>query len=188
MGAAWTEFYKDRLLSVGYSQYAAKRYAPFLEAIISRIKPGDRVVEVGCGIATMTALLAETVSCFCGFRCYDVSPDMVQLSRLNLHEGFPVDVGDARLPTGRYPDIVHSHGMLEHLSDDDIRSVIEAHRTDGARAAIHYVPGDKYETPSFGDERLMRLSDWQDIAIPTDSFTFNDGYDYVLVWDFGKST
>src|ERR1041384_5640190 len=179
MGAAWTEFYKDRLLSEGYRRYAADRYAPFLNEIRSHLKSGDRVVEVGCGLGTMTALLAEndnrpTV----GFRCYDVSADMVHLATINLHEGYPVEQGDARYPTGRFPDVVHSHGMLEHFCDIDIRRAIDAERADGARVAIHDVPGCKYDKPSFGDERLMALSDWECIAKPTRVFPFNGGYDY----------
>lgn len=181
----WAEFYKGRLLSDGYRQYAAQRYAPFLDCIRQNLKRGDRVVEVGCGLATMTALLAEnrTQRPWVGFRCFDINQDMVAYARQNLHEGYPVDVGDARLPTHVKPDVVHSHGMLEHFSNDDIRKVIQAHRDDGARIAIHYVPGDKYETPSFGDERLLPVRAWQEIANPSAVLTFNDGYDYAMIWD-----
>lgn len=178
----WTKFYEGRLLDENYLRYVQLRYRPFLSEICDSMKPGDRVIEVGCGMATITSILTGT-SIFCGYRAYDLSPDMVHYAQINLG-GYPVEVGDARLPTGKLPDIVHSHGLLEHMSDDDIRSVIDASRKDGARAAIHYVPGDKYERPSFGDERLMSLKQWVDICAPTDFFDFNDGYDYVLKWIF----
>jgi len=192
----WDEFYKGRLLSEGYRNYVTKRYAPFIGEIMTNMKAGDRVIEIGCGLATITSILAENAGrllideggesreCFAGFRCFDISPVMVKLARQNLYEGYPVDVGDARLPTNRLPDIIHSHGMLEHMSDEDIRAVIEASRKDGARVAIHYVPGEKYVTPSFGDERLMSLKAWEQICAPTEAYTFNDGYDYVLKWRF----
>lgn len=184
----WPEFYKGRLCSVSYRSYVSRRYAPFIQEIVRSIKSGDRVVEVGCGLATITSILSSMPQGdgrpWCGFRCYDINPDMVEYARMNLRDVHPVEVGDARLPTGRLPDIVHSHGMLEHLSDEDIRAVVEAHRKDGARIAIHYVPGEKYETPSYGDERLMSLAEWHLIAAPTRSFTFNDDHDYVLIWEF----
>jgi SAM-dependent methyltransferase len=186
MGAAWTEFYRGRLLSESYRGYCAERYAPFLDTIRGYMKTGDRIIEVGCGLGTMTALLAAGEHPFVGFRCFDVSAGMVSLAKLNLQDQYPVDMGDARLPTCRYPDIVHSHGMLEHLSDRDINLVVDAGRLDGARVGVHYVPGEKYEKPSFGDERLMSLEDWHRIAKPTHSFTFNDGYDHCLIWDYTK--
>jgi hypothetical protein len=88
------------------------------------------------------------------------------------------------MATGCKPDVIHSHGMLEHFSDGDIQRVLFAHEADGVRAAVHYVPGDKYEKPSYGDERLLPLSYWQDVHRPTKAFSFNDGFDYCLMWRF----
>jgi SAM-dependent methyltransferase len=185
----WEEFYRGRLLDKGYQEYVSDCYAPFIQRILGRIKLGDRVIEAGCGLATITSILTERRKIFCGFRCFDICPNMVEYAKITLGdisptEGYPVDIGDARYPTGRFPDIVHSHGMLEHLNDDDIRKVIDASRKDGARFAIHYVPGEKYQKPSFGDERLMSVAAWKDIANPTDIVTFNDDHDYILEWDF----
>jgi SAM-dependent methyltransferase len=185
MGATWTEFYKGRLLDQGYRDYAFNRYMPFIDTIVSHIKEGDRVIEIGCGLATITSLISKMPERpWAGFRCFDVCPEMVSLARINLESTYPVDIGDARLPTNRYPDVVHSHGMLEHFNDDDIRAVISANKADGARAAIHYVPGWKYEKPSFGDERLMTGQRWKKICSPTRITEFNSGYDFILEWDF----
>lgn len=177
----WADFYRGRL-GEGYRQYFAERYKPFLDRIRDCRKEGDRIVEIGCGIGTTTSILAADGT-FCGYRCFDICPEMVVLARINTSDR-PCDIGDARHPTGRLPDIVHSHGLLEHMSDDDIRSVIESSRLDGARWAIHYVPGDKYKTPSFGDERLMPLERWREICKPTETFRFNDDHDYCLIWRF----
>jgi hypothetical protein len=108
---------------------------------------------------------------------------MVKLASINLYEGFPVEVGDARYPTGRLPDVIHSHGLLEHFSDEDIRKIIKASCNDGARVIVHYVPSDRYEQPSFGDERLMSAGQWHEIVAPHNIIEFNDGYDLALVWD-----
>jgi SAM-dependent methyltransferase len=183
---SWPEFYKGRLLDDGYLQYARQRYAPYIAAIADSMKSGDRIVEVGCGLATMTRALIDGQRPFVGFRCFDINPHMVGYARTNLREGYPVEVGDARLPTCALPDIVHSHGMLEHFNDSDIRKVIDAHRADGARLAVHYVPGEKYQKPSFGDERLMSKDAWRAIAAPDEIHGFNDDFDYLLVWRFGR--
>jgi len=181
MGATWTQFYEDRVLSEGYRKYFKERYKPFLDEIRSYRKDGDRIVEVGCGIGTTTSILADD-DIFCGYRCFDICPEMVAFAMLNTR-GRPVGIGDARLPTNRFPDIVHSHGLLEHFVDKDIESVLNSHRVDGVRYAIHYVPGNLYVNPSFGDERLLPLEYWVDNFKPTKYFKFNDGYDYCLVWD-----
>jgi len=185
-GRKWEEFYKGRLLDPGYQQYVRERYKPFLGAIIERAKLGDRIVEVGCGLGTITRVLADSmIRANQGFRAYDLNPYMVRYARQTLSDGYPVEVGNAFFPTNCKPDIVHSHGMLEHFTDDQIGKVIQAHIKDEARHAVHYVPGDKYEVPSFGDERLMPLEFWKEFG-PTEAFAFNDGYDYCLIWDFYK--
>lgn len=185
MSEAWVRFYRGRLLSESYRDYVRGRYAPFISLVVDSVRPGDRVYEVGCGIGTITSLLTDILkSKECKFRCYDLSPDMVELTRINLHHAVRVEKADAITPTGFLPDIVHSHGLLEHLSDEMIRQVIEAERVDGTRVAVHYVPGEKYKSPSFGDERLLSVAAWKYIANPTEIVTFNDGYDYALKWVF----
>jgi SAM-dependent methyltransferase len=184
----WVDFYRGRFLSRDYLHYANGRYAPFLDAIRRYMKQGDRVVEVGCGLATITKLLIQGRSKrpWVGFRAYDLSPDMVALAKENLSEDgdYPVLVGDMRDRLSCYPDIIHGHGVLEHYSDEDIRRTIEAHSWSGARVALHYVPGEGYEKPTFGDERLMGISEWKRIAQPTEVEPFNGGNDYTLIWEF----
>ena len=183
----WSTFYEGRVFSERYLTYAAKKYDPFIGAIRSRRKVGDKVVEVGCGIATITKIVSsDRPTFYAGYRCFDLSPDMVELAEANLHPmDYPVQVADARLPIAQfYPDIIHSHGMLEHFSDDDIKRVIEAGALSGARWGIHYVPGNKYKSPSFGDERLLPIEFWAVTFNPTEAFAFNEGHDYCLIWRY----
>lgn len=182
----WPEFYKGRLLSSAYLAYFEEHYRLFVNMVRHEIKPGDRVVEVGCGLATTTKIIHDNKSerPFSGFHCYDASPEMVQLARMNLEDACPVDLADCRVPTGCKPDIIHSHGLLEHMPDYDIQRTIDAHEADDVRVAIHYVPGERHGTPSRGDERLLPLRYWVDTFKPTGSWSFNDDTDYILLWKF----
>lgn len=181
---SWVTFYKERVFSDDYLVYAHERYYPFIDAIVRRMKDGDRIIEVGCGIATITKLLSSKKHKFCGYHCYDINPDMVELAEANLAPAkYPVEVGDARNPVSCYPDIIHSHGLLEHFKDEDIHKILQAGFKSGARVQVHYVPGDKYKEPSFGDERLLPANYWIDRFHPTQAFSFNDGYDHCLIWE-----
>ena len=75
------------------------------------------------------------------------------------------------------PTIVHSHGVLEHMQDDDIKTAVQNWPL---QSQFHYVPSSKYKEQSFGDERLMDSETWKKL---TDSkiVEFNDGYDYMIV-------
>ena len=180
----WPDFYRGRLLSEGYLAYFEERYAPFLDHIRKALQPEDLVIEVGCGLATSTKLLMRSnVPYFTSFRCYDHNPDMVQLAKQNVGVAAMVAQADARIPTYTRPDVVHSHGLLEHFSDTQIAWFLASQRLDGPRVSIHYVPGELHGTPSFGDERLLPLDYWVDTFAPTSWETFNDGRDYVLVWE-----
>jgi SAM-dependent methyltransferase len=184
---SWPEFYAGRLEGTRYADYFKKRYAPFLDAIIGHVTNGDRLAEVGCGMASTTRALRDKCGIFSGYHCYDIDPEMVAMARANLdavHNSAPVDIADARLSIGCWPDIIHSHGLLEHFDDKDIQAILDAGRASGnPRRMIHYVPGDGYKVPSRGDERLLPLEFWRDTFKPTTTATFNSGLDYILEWE-----
>ena len=46
--------------------------------------------------------------------------------------------------------------------------------------SIHYVPLDKYEVPSYGDERLLPYEFWLDMLKPKEWALFNDGHDLTF--------
>ncbi len=178
----WSEFYRPRL-GPEYLAYVKQRYAPFIDIVLSHIRPGDGVGEAGAGMGTITRALLDF-----GSRgdhvCLELDGDMLELAdyQVGLRSGmWQLDIRE-QLP--RVFDVIHGHGVLEHFSDCDIRKIIHTHRESGARAAIHYVPGEKYVTPSFGDERLMSVDAWREIAAPDEVVTFNDGFDYALIWRF----
>lgn len=188
----WVDFYRGRDPE-RYLRYARQRYAPFLAIIEAMVRPGDRVIELGCGMGTITRALYDNGVPAKQFTLTDVSPDMLGMAAHNtryFHEDkvrlYNADlrfVGNSGLHCMAY-DVAHSHGVLEHFSDEEIQAIVTQQKKLGVRAAVHYVPGERYSAPSFGDERLMTAEQWRDICAPDAIVPFNDGFDYVLVWTY----
>lgn len=175
----WSDFYAGRG-GDDYLAYARERYAPFIAAIRDRIttkftKTPDRVVELGCGTATITRAIYQ---CDALYYATDTDREMLKMADNRLRGRAEVRWHDAREPV--MADIVHSHGLLEHFDDRTIRAIVSANRSYAKQ--LHYVPG-LYPAPSFGDERLMSVEQWRDICHPDDVITFNDGLDYILVFN-----
>jgi trans-aconitate methyltransferase len=183
--SAWKNFYAGRE-GHDYRMYVQKRYAPFIEAIASRINYLDLVLELGTGTGTITSLLADY---HCDdtskFAATDIDDEMVQIAKERMDDLNLADVQVYRedalshlFPTRA--EVVHSHGMLEHFDDHTIRKIIDNYRH--ARVQVHYVPG-LYGEPTFGDERLLPVQAWWDICKPDQIITFNEGLDYALIFE-----
>lgn len=93
--------------------------------LLPHLRPGLRLLDVGCGPGTLTVDLARHVAPgqVVGI---DVAPDVVELARAHAHEpgGAAADVsflvGDFRdLRPGPEDgfDVVHAHQVLQHLRD-----------------------------------------------------------------------
>jgi len=77
------------------------------------LRPGMRVLDVGCGPATITADLVTT----CGVSVVGIDPSASVIEE--ARRDFPsldLRVGDVFTETGSY-DVVHAHQVLQHLSD-----------------------------------------------------------------------
>ena len=177
--SAWAAFYAGREGN-DYLEYAKKRYAPFIEAIASRIDSEDLVMELGAGTGTITKALTERFSDFVDVQyvATDLDPEMVRIARTRLWDDDVAVFVDSAHSTRTKADVVHSHGLLEHFNDDAIRECIRANSR--ARVQVHYVPG-LYDEPTFGDERLMPVERWWDICQPSQIITFNRGLDYAII-------
>lgn len=184
----WAEFYKGRE-GPDYRKYCEERYKPFLALIAARMSmmdPDAMSLELGAGTGVISAIIGRVFP-----RAALVVADndfaMIQMAaqRLaaeGLHEQvsmFEADILDPTVkPDGWHPTVVHSHGVLEHFTDEEARGVIDRHRD---FYQVHYIPG-LYPEPSFGDERLLPLDHWVKALKPSRAFTFNAGLDYALVF------
>lgn len=183
----WSDYYKDRI-NERYERHIKKRYHPFIQTIAEQIKDYNNkgvspvVVELGCGIGSITKALLKNNSIDAFHYLIDIDAEMLKLALKNIGESNYVSMlqTDIRAVRGKgtiTPHIVHSHGVLEHMSNKDIQRTISNWLD---QKHFHYVPSHKYEEPSFGDERLLDARTWETI---TGSWVveFNDGYDYMLI-------
>jgi hypothetical protein len=181
--STWAEFYESRM-GDDYLKYVKNRYIEHINAITCFLNPGVTSVELGCGTATITRALFDRepnrsyVYCDNNTPILEMAIDRMECNGLPLYRNIlkPLKVEQFNIN----PYVMHTHGVLEHFSDEDIRKIINLHR--GAKAQVHYVPG-LYPNKSFGDERLMPAHRWQEICNPSSIITFNNGLDYCLIFN-----
>lgn len=109
-----------------------------------RVKPGDRVVEAGCGWGSLARHLAREYGC--RVRAFNISTEQVAYARERAEaEGIADRVefiqDDYRNVSGTYDAFV-SVGMLEHVGTAnyrDLGAVIDRTLTDHGRALIHSI-------------------------------------------------
>lgn len=188
----WPQYYSSRVNNPeSLARYRAK-YLPFFE-MIAREKAAT-MAEFGCGIASCTKILLPMTQ----GRHFLVDNDweMLRLAMDNLGIESPGRARERGIAGLYLHDIkkswpghwfiqmfglIHSHGVLEHFSNDEIRRIVWHQRT-RSPVVMACVPTDKYEKASFGDERLMPPEEWQRIIPATDMQLMNDGHDLVMTW------
>lgn len=171
----WSNFYKNRINN-SYSNHIRTHYSLFLEEIEKRINTNSKVLEIGCGIGSITKLLKPKSK----YLISDINQQMLNLSFLNTkRKGFIYDI---KTPLNSKVDLIHSHGVLEHFSDTEIYSIIK-NQLNCTKNLIHYVPSNKYKTKSFGDENLWSKEEWEKICNPNKIIEFNNKYDLMLIWE-----
>lgn len=180
----WAEFYESRVNDYGYIKYFKKKYEPFLRLLHQKAIRGSKVAEFGCGIGTVTKILHE-LNPMLTHTLYDNSYDVIRLAHENLigvRDVFITNLDIIQPNFIQLFDVIHSHGVLEHFKDKDIQRII-MHQLRMSDTLIHYVPSNKYKTPSFGDERLKSPEYWMNVCRPDKVVEFNDGYDLILIWE-----
>lgn len=109
-----------------------------------RLKPGERVVEAGCGWGSLALFMAKR--CGVCVRAFNVSTEQIAYAKQRaLAEGLADRVefieDDYRSVTGRY-DVFVSVGMLEHVGLADypaLGQVIDRSLTESGRGFLHFI-------------------------------------------------
>ena len=83
--------------------------------LLPSLRPGDRVLDVGCGPGTITLDLARLVAPgeVLGI---DPSADVIGQAAETATDNVRFEVGDVFALRGAY-DVVHAHQVLQHLAD-----------------------------------------------------------------------
>lgn len=176
----WAKFYKDRV-GDGYTNYAEQRYAPMIEELNCDAKTA---LEEGCGIGTISKIMLNNQPLL-DLTISDNDILMLQLALENMKGLISlnnVKLMDIRSTKKPHVDLIYSHGVLEHFDDRNIHRILKA-QIDKCSKLVHYVPTDSYDTPSFGDERLLPIQYWLDMFNPTRYKTFNSDKDLILIWE-----
>jgi SAM-dependent methyltransferase len=173
----WSDFYQQRSTKQ-YRDYLANQYATFVSLI--KDVQGKVVLEAGCGTGAISRILIESNQSN-RYIVGDVCADMLAIASRSLPDVEAVLL-DILNPLSIEADIIHSHGVLEHFSDAQIKQIVD-NQLKITKNLVHYVPGAAHRTPSFGDERLMIASEWKAIANPTRIVEFNCGHDLALIWE-----
>lgn len=176
---SWRDFYSSRVGSRSYQEYFDSKYKPMVDYILGNFSKGTEMLEEGIGMGSLAnSLIDRGIRNYSG---YDNSTDMMYLCKINTHcrlkRVYFDTILDPNVPTGA--KLFITHGVLEHFSDDDVQRIVNRYKSSGV-FSVHYVPLDKYEKPSYGDERLLPYRHWIDLVNPTEYYLFNDGYDLLF--------
>jgi cyclopropane fatty-acyl-phospholipid synthase-like methyltransferase len=176
---SWYNYYKSIVGKHIHEVNFTKKYLYFLKVLSALLSPGMKVLEMGCGTSIVTKLLYNSKT---RFIVADNCRRMTFLSRINLGQRkVKVLLADITKPLNFKVDLLHSHGVLEHFTKEQIKDIVRTQLT-CSKILVHYVPSNKYKVKSFGNELLLSKKQWFDLVKPSEILEFNKGLDLILIW------
>jgi len=123
-----------------------------------------RALEVGCGTGR--------TSVFLSYRGIDVTAidrdEALLLKARQIARDLNGSIRLLRADAFRLPfrdssfDVCYHQGFLEHFSDEDIRRLL-SEQLRVASSVVFSVPNNHYPQREFGDERLLRRKEWEQV-------------------------
>ncbi|MGB8779693.1 MAG: class I SAM-dependent methyltransferase [Candidatus Bathyarchaeia archaeon] len=141
------------------------------------LKAKHSAIEIGCGRGVHSIFLSCFIPNVLGI---DNNIKLVEKARKNNskfhgHARFSIrDAFKLDFAPGTF-DVCFSQGFLEHFSDEEIRLLAEK-QLRIAKVMVASVPSALYAVRDRGDERLMRIEDWQQILKDFDMRIFSYGF------------
>lgn len=163
----WSKYYASRVNSKTYDAHFIAKYGTLIKYVRSHIKRNTStlIIEEGCGIGSVSRQLLNYFP-HNPYMLMDMDKEMLSLSKENLNKFKNANLTFVQKNILHSLDIIYphdkiviTHGVLEHFSDEQIKSITNSYSEKGF-VQFHYVPIDGYKTPSFGDERLLPLDHW----------------------------
>lgn len=170
MTNSWPKYYRGRNCKE-YQDYFECEYERFFDLLESY--NAHFYFEAGCGISTVSKILKKR-NPLCSTCGIDNNLGMLKIGSAG-RIGNILQKQDYDWVKYRKRVLIHSHGVLEHFCDDDIRKIISVQKSFN-KPMVHWVPTDAYEKPSFGDERLLSVQEWAKVLEPDDYYICGKGF------------
>jgi ubiquinone/menaquinone biosynthesis C-methylase UbiE len=125
-----------------YSQEGAdtwRKYPELFEAVAFEVSPGDRVLELGCGVGILGSKL--TAEKQVRWRGYDISPSAVEMCKSRFLEASVADVRNSALLL-EDADVLIGCAILEHLNRDDAVALLQRVQASDIRKVIYTTPNN----------------------------------------------
>lgn len=135
-------------------------YMPTIKIIRRIAKPGDLILEAGCGSGRTAMLLADM-----GYRVVAVDKSSTLLNRVSKVTAFLPDVNLVRSDIGHIPfrekifKVAYSCGVLEHFDRPEIVGYLREQKKVCDYVVID-VPNDRCVKQCFGDEQFYADEEW----------------------------
>jgi SAM-dependent methyltransferase len=173
----WSDFYRNNGFDLARLVRVSSLYQPYLRAIDLHA-PGPRGLEIGTGTGWAAVYLSHE-----GYEIVAIDRDpqiVTEAIRLNGKFGgtarfLTMDLFHLGFDSGCF-DFAFHQGVMEHFPEAEIRSALQEQLRVADRV-IFSVPGARYKTRDFGDERLWTKEKWLTILAPFQVIhTFGFGY------------
>jgi len=163
---AWGKFY-DEDFSFRRILDNIGAHGPLLGEVLDA--RAQAVLEVGVGSGSMSAFLSHYVPSVIGVDNDDAVLAKAEETNRTMQGRATFRQADAFalekvFPATRF-DFAISQGLLEHFSDDEIRSLV-AQQVAVASTVLVSIPSYWYPQQDFGNERLLKPEDWRRILAP----------------------
>jgi len=186
----WSKIYLKKVKELGgaekYLRYKVREKDLFIKKLLYYAGPHGKVLEAGCGTGVISTHL-----CNCGLEVTAIDKDrgMLKVARI-ISKKYPqkpnfkrVDLFDLCFPVDYY-DLVFSHGVLEHFSDEQIVTLIKK-QLQISKTLIFSVPSNYLSSKDryFGNERFLGIEKWKRLVDKTNSQIIETfGFHYIIGW------
>lgn len=159
----WGEFYEKAKITKDWAQMSANAHKE-LFWILKGLYP-NKIIEAGCGPATMSAFLSLPKFKIGGIEpnqhkfkevvAVDNDVKVLDVARQNLTQFGEVKLlNDDAFTCSEKADVVFAQGMLEHLTNEQMVALVK-NQLEQAPFVVHSVPNFDYKKNDFGNERLL---------------------------------